>query len=386
LADELERTRVSPAPSPWSTTERPAGRGPDLLRLARRDRASARAQLRALTAAEQADACRELRPEVRCEFLMLLDRPEDVVPLLPEAELVQTIRATGMSEAAWLLELASDEQVVACFDLDCWKGQEVELERCEEWLDALIEAGRPTLVRALAQIDLELLLLALWRETRVRVVSREEDPPEGSFTPDGVVYFELREGRSGHRIQEIAHATFEQAPSLYWRLAYGMLYENPAESEEYALRWRSRRLNDLGFPDRDDAMLIYQPLAAGQVEDFGRQEHTFALTPSAALPRQLGGTQIAEALAELGAADAGNALGQVLAVANWLAVADGLRLSEVESIPAALARAVRGIDRGLRELVRQRGQRPSEVLRRTRALDLFRVGATLDPELRHRPD
>ncbi|HXZ86314.1 MAG TPA: hypothetical protein VEI82_12575, partial [Myxococcota bacterium] len=79
---------------------RPAGPelgGPALLRLARRDRAAARARLAALSDEAQAEACRALAPGARAEFLMLLDHPERVVPLLPEAELVHTIRAGGMS-------------------------------------------------------------------------------------------------------------------------------------------------------------------------------------------------------------------------------------------------------------------------------------------------
>ena len=70
----------------------------------------------------------------------------------------------------------------------------------------------------------------------------------------------------------------------------------------------------------------------------------------------------------------------MLGVANSIAVADGLPLSERESVPRALEKAVRGIDTGLRELARARDQLPpAEILDRTAPLDLFRVGATLDP-------
>ena len=361
---------------------RETARGVELLRLSRRDRAEARRRLAELSPGEQADACRELRPSVRAEFCLLLENPERVVPLLPEAELVQGIRASGMSEAAWLLELATPEQRLACLDLDCWTGEELQLARVEEWLDALVEAGRPTLARALGELDLEVLLLALWRETRVVVADREDEPPDGFFTPDGTVYFEVADTGSPHRVHEIAQAACALDPALYWRMVYGLLFENRAECEEGALRWRARRLNDLGFPERSDAMRAYRPLRPEQVEDFGRDEHSTGLAPSHDLPRGFGGTLLAEALAELSPEAASEALGQVLAVANWVAVADKLRLSEADSIPEALRKAVRGIDRGLRELVRQRNQPPAEVLGRTRALDLFRTGATLDAELR----
>ena len=113
----------------------------------------------------------------------------------------------------------------------------------------------------------------------------------------------------------------------------------------------------------------------------GRQQRQHGC---ARLPRQLRGTLLGEALANLPVARAADLLGYVLGVANSLAVADGLPLSESESVPRALEKAVRGIDTGLRELARVRGQAPEEVLDRTAPLDLFRVGATVDPSLKER--
>ena len=79
---------------------------------------------------------------------------------------------------------------------------------------------------------------------------------------------------------------------------------------------------------------------------------------------------------------ADHVLGYVLSVANSLAVADELPLAERESVPRALEKAVRGIDTGLRELARARSLAPEQILDRTAPLDLFRVGATVDPTLR----
>jgi hypothetical protein len=69
-------------------------------------------------------------------------------------------------------------------------------------------------------------------------------------------------------------------------------------------------------------------------------------------------------------------------VANAVAVADRLRLSEPESVPRALRKAIAGIDRGLRELARARGQAPSAVLESSLPRDLFRIAVTLDEDLR----
>ena len=359
--------------------------GVALLRLGRSDRAAARERLRALPPEEIASLCQELRPEARPELLMLCDNPEAVVPLLPEAELVHTVRAGGMSEAAWLLEIATPEQRIACFDLDCWNGSEVLLPRVQEWLDALVEAGRPTLVKALGEIDLELLILALRAETAVAVIAKEDVPPDGWFTPDGVVYFGVAADQNPERVHEIAQSLAGEAPALYWRLVYGMLFESPSECEEEALHWRTVRLSDLGFPEREQAMRVYRPLQPEKVSDWVPPADESALVAAITLPRQLRGSLLGEALSKLPERQAADVLGYVLGVANSLAVADGLSLSEPESVPKALEKAVRGIDAGLRELSRSRGQAPEQVLERTAPLDLFRVAATTDASLRARP-
>ena len=358
--------------------------GVALLRLGRSDRAAARARLRELAPEEIASLCQELRPEARNEFLDLVERPEQVVPLLPEAELVHTVRAGGMTEAAWLLELATPEQRVACFDLDCWNGNTLAVPRVQEWLDALIEAGRPTLVKALNEIDLELLILALRAEARIAVVGKEDVPPDGWFTPDGVVYFGVPSDQSPERVHEIAQSLAGESPALYWRMVYGALFESPAECEEEALHWRSVRLSDLGFPDREQAMRVYRPLAPERVTDWTPPAESSQLVAAISLPRQLRGSLLGEALSKLPEHQAADVLGYVLGVANSLAVADGLSLSEPDSVPRALEKAVRGIDAGLRELARARSQPPERILERTTPLDLFRVAATADPSLRTR--
>jgi hypothetical protein len=362
--------------------------GPGLLRLSRSSRAAARRALNRLSPEQQADACRELRPEVRSEFLMLCDHPEQVVPLLAEAELAVSIRASGMSEAAWLLELATPEQRVACVDLDCWRPWRLELPRLVEWVDALIEAGRPTLLRALEEWDPELWLLVVRGMTEVAVLGKEDEPPPGWMTQDGVVYWKPGSDEDFARVHEIAQASFAEATPRYWQLVYGLIFELPSEVEEYAIKWHTARMNDLGFPDLEQAMEIYRPLRpdGARVVEVGNEdeeEGDAALVSQPQLPRQLGGTLVGEALGDLPAARAAEVLGYLLGVANSVAVADRLRLSEPDSIPQAIEKAVRGIDRGLRELATDRTA--SEVLDRTPPVDLFRIGATLDDTLVERP-
>jgi hypothetical protein len=358
--------------------------GPEILRWARRDRAAARAALDALEPDALASICQGLRPELRNEFLMLIEHPEHVVPRLAETELCVTIRAGGMSEASWLLELATPEQRQACFDLDVWTRDALDPVRSAEWIDALIEAGRPVLAEALSDLDPEIWVLAMRGMADVVIMGREDERPDGFFTEDGVVYFRAHSDADFARVKEIAQCAFSEAQPRYWQIVYGAFFELPSEMEEFALRWRNGRLADLGFPTRDQAMQAYRPLKPDQVEaaDVTTWEGRapIGLVERVQLPRQLGGTLVGQALAELPPARATDLLGYILGVANAVAVADRMRLSESESIPDALRKAVTGIDIGLRALAQARDETPAEVLDKTRPLDLFRLGATLEPD------
>jgi len=363
--------------------------GSELLKLARGDRAAAIELLRALAPEEIAQLCQDVRPQVRSELLMLSDHPEQIVPLLPETELAVTIVAGGMSEAGWLLELATPEQRRACIDLDAWAGYELEMPRVMEWIDALIEAGRPTLVAALDEIDPEVLVLAMDRMADVMVIGKEEEAPPGWFTEDGVCYFHARSDEDFARVKEIAQTAFSEAQASYWLLVYGVLFESRAECEEYALKWRTARLADLGFPERDQAMRAWTPLGVDEapIVELGAPDadDEGAVVPFHVLPERLRGSLVGRALAQLPAGRAADLLGYLLAVVNTVAVADDLPLADPDSIPKAIEKALRGLDRGLAELSRARRLEPHQVLESTRPLDLFRVGATLDPELRPEP-
>ncbi len=358
--------------------------GVEFLRLGRKDHKEACRQLAALSPELQASVCMELRPEVRIEFLMLLEQPEQVVPLLPEIEIGVMARASGMEDAAFLLELATPAQTRACVDLDCWNGEELLRPRFAEWIDALVEAGPETLEKALETFDMELWVLWVLSEAQIQVMGKEEIPPDGYFTLDGVVYFGIRDDLDPVRVHATAMTAISRNPAFYWRLVYGTIFESPSECEEMALRWRTNRMQDVGFPDREQAMQVYRSLDPERTPVWETSTEENAVALSHRVPRQLRGTLLGDALAGLDPARAAEILSYVLSVANAVAVADGMCLSDPDEIPKALDKAVRGIDEGLRELSKARAQAPEQVLESTLPRDLFRVAATRNPALRDR--
>ena len=373
--------------------ERPAPQAARrLLDLARSDRSAAQRALAALPLETQAELVCDTPVARRAALIELLPEPEGVIPLLPEAELCFTVKAIGLESASWLLAYTTPEQVVACLDLDAWQGAQPDRRNLDGWIAALVEAGEEPLLRGLQALDPELLTLFLKAHLEVFVhASGDNDwqPPAGAETLDGQIYFRtLDEGDDTSAIVALLRTLFEHDYWTYFRLLQSVIWELPTENEEWALRWRAGRLEDMGFPSWEEAMNVYRFLAPEQ-----RGTLPPDLSPLATdarwrlpvaiprLPAKPGvGALLFETIAALDDAERLTAFQALVALANKLAVADRLPLSDAESTPRAIEKAARFASSGLEFLARENRLEPVEVLRRTPLERVFRVGANLEPD------
>src|SRR5262245_42247946 len=361
-----------------------------LIALARRDPRAAEQALAALpTSAQVAVVCEAPLAE-RGRILGLAPHPEALIPELPAAELCFTIKAIGLADAAWVLEYATAEQGVAALDLDAWRGNEIDVATANEWLQAIARTSPEARVRMLEGFDAELLVLAL--RARIGVVQRPDDaegwaPPAGSQTLEGQFhYWALADGDDIADVTEHLRALFEIAYWSYFRLMQAIQWELGSDSEEWALRWRTGRLEDLGFPTWDDAMSIYRFLDARARRELPAEPP--ALPAEWPLPVWLprlpetggAGDRIFRAIAELGEVERRAVFYAFVALANRVAVADRMPLSDAESTPRAIAKAARLASTGLAQLAEEHGLRDAEIVRRVGVEHLFRVGANLNPE------
>ncbi len=355
----------------------------DLLALVRSKANQDRQKLLAVPAETLAAAVSALSPRARAEFLELSERGPELVPLLPEAVFTSAVLATGIENAGWLVEHATPEQRIAAVDLDCWQNHRPIPERFFEWIDALIEAGPETLVRAFDELDLELWLLLFKRMASFRFLP----PGEWAEVPtlDGLIGIDARTSEDEERVRQILKTAFAESPEHYWRFVIGAMNESRLQCQEEAATKQRNRLVELGFPERGRAMEVYWPLPLDAVPLPPSRSDTAragARVAGAGLPALLDGTGIGDALARLGPDRAAEVFADVLAVANALAVADELPLAEPDSVTRSLEKAVRGIERGLVGLAEDRGRSPADVLGSVEPLLLFRAGATLDGSLR----
>ncbi|NNL67616.1 MAG: hypothetical protein HKP30_15305 [Myxococcales bacterium] len=365
-----------------------------ILEKARSDREAAKAALAELSVDGQVALLCETPVARRAALLSLVAAPELVIPRIPEAELCFIVKAIGPSDAGWVMEHASNEQMVACIDLDAWSGSRFSPERFGEWWLAAADAGPETLVGWFHALDPETLILAL--HDRIDVALKPADatdredwvPPAGSQTLEGNFYYRARhEGDDLAELTVLLKCLFEANYWDYFRVMHGPLQELPIETEEWALRWRRGRLEDQGFPPREEAAALFARIEPEDLDTLPDEKPVLDVggfrlpvwAPRIPVAPDAEHALLAAA-ARLSEDERSAFLERLFSVANKVAVAYGLPLSDVESVPTAIEDAIVLASRGLEELSRAKGLSGDAVLRRVPLEHLFRVGASFHPD------
>jgi len=359
-----------------------------LLKLARTDKPAAERAVAALSLEEQAALVCEAPPSKREAVLELTPEPQDVIPLIPVAELCFTAKAVGLWDASWILEHATSEQIVACIDLDAWRGLTPDREVLESWLAALAEAGERTLLQAIQHLDAELIVFYLRHKVDVYLDPKDDsfELPEGAQTLEGQFYLVPRQaGDDIAPLLRMLDVLFRNDYWLYFRMLQGVIWELESDLENWALRWRAGRLQDLGFPPWEEAMRIYGYLRPDErnripqgVQPLDVHEWHLPMwkpqLPTTAESRYA----LFRAAAELEADERRAFFYAFVAIANGLAVADAMDLGDSETLQVAIDKAASVTSRGLEHLAVSNGLSLPEVLRRVKLERLFQIGVSLD--------
>jgi len=366
-----------------------------ILDLARKERGTATQAIGSMNLDDQVALVCDTPLARRAEILELLPKPEAVIPRIPEAELCFIVKAIGIEDAAWVLEYATAEQLIACVDLDGWNGTVADRPAIDRWLDALATTSDHSFLNSIRALDPELVVLYL--KHRIQCFQKPDDdeswqPPEGAVTIDGQFHFvAIREGDDLETITTALRELFTSDYWVYFRMMQGVIHELDIVNEEWALRWRTGRLEDLGFPPWDRAMDIYKfirredraEIAEGAtVLDVGEWHLPVWMPRLPASADQ--GHLLFRALAQLDESERRCALYAFVALANKIAVADRMDLGDAESIPIAIEKAADFASVGLAFIAGERGISAADTLRRVPLQRLFTVGANRDPE-RARP-
>jgi len=250
---------------PQSPIQGPA----DILKLAQDDPRRAEALWHGLSRPERLRTVLAARGIERERLIILAADSRELTQAMAPDEFASTALEVGPEDAGTLIELCSDEQLTYLLDLTGWQRESFSPERYQIWLPMVLEAGANRLQRWLANTDLEVLALLLrhW----VRIVKflpsqEQQEPPDDlpEFTIDGVYFLEFLDPNTHGFVAQVLVLLKSELPDLYYKTLETSLWEQTAELEEYASRWRAGRLADHGFPTRLEALELWGSPAPGE--------------------------------------------------------------------------------------------------------------------------
>ncbi|WNG58994.1 hypothetical protein F0U59_32885 [Archangium gephyra] len=191
-----------------------------------------------------------------------------LVRSLPAEDLYFTVMEVGLADSTELVQLASPEQFLTFVDLGGWKKDQVELHQVLTWLRAARGDEAGDFLRKLRKVDTEVFELLVREFTLIHDL--EENPDvhvEGVTleTPEGryLVEFKGVEGPELAAMRSILNDLIADNPFEAVRFLEATRWEVPGELEETAYRFRTGRLQDLGFPSLEEAARLFSRVDTG---------------------------------------------------------------------------------------------------------------------------
>lgn len=212
----------------------------------------------------RADLARSLsrRADKLIEAPNLAEQVQSLDPL--EAYFI--VKEVGLESALPILRAATPEQLQTFVDLDCWDGDTPDISEIGVWLAAFADEGFEPLAAAFLSLDEELQVWFLKETLVVWELAAEESIPDADReyrrfnTPDG--YFSV-DGKPDKDSEfdplTLIDALYRHDVQGAYQLLVATRWELESTLSEEAHRFRAGRVEDLGFPPRDEAFVLFTP-------------------------------------------------------------------------------------------------------------------------------
>ena len=207
-----------------------------------------------------------LSPRGRQEFIQNLSYPGELIRRISEKEMYFTIKSIGIDDATYLLGLTTSKQLIYILDLELWKKDIPDSEAANCWLEKLVDLGEDKLFQFLQTSDPELVISLINLLVKVKVAKSDLDFTEQinslpSFTLDSIYFIEFLDYSHKDAIERLLTGIFRWSDHYYFNLMQYLTSSDLVEIQNLALRWRSGRLADHGFPDFEESQEIYRYLS-----------------------------------------------------------------------------------------------------------------------------
>ena len=316
---------------------------------------------------------------------------------LSPSELYFLMKDIGPQDAAPMLVGATDEQLSRLVDFDAWEGHSFAPERFTAWLDLAAGESDEVAIRMLRAADPEALALQFIKQARIIEVDKTPEQvdvyggrDEVFQTPDNAFWVISEIGADAvPDLKKLVEMLY--AEDIVWArdLLKASAWELVASLEDEALRFRTSRLGEEGFPSPEEAQQIYKMvdmvrLKALMAEHGDRLRAPRTAAQTRALwdlggARGFNGSLLTRALASMRAGPRKTSIVRSLAHLLGEVVMAETRgdFGDSEAAARAPARLHGFVSAGLEHLGSAEEKDAADLLERLHPRILFRVGYTL---------
>ncbi len=229
---------------------------------------------------EQRKQLMMLPPEEAMEKILSSSQPAALTHSFPEEDFHLLVRDIGPEDSVPILALASRNQWEYILDMEVWQGDRIATTEMARWLDLLLSADSKRLIEWFLEEKTEFVEFYLNKHLEIIVREHDQDPSDFGgdfFTKDDTFYVRVVDPPQSDEDQfqsEVRHRFLETFLDKLARYDFdkyhGALLESasliPSATEEETFRLRSVRLAEKGFLPFDEAVGVYQPMGAQEIE------------------------------------------------------------------------------------------------------------------------
>ena len=339
----------------------------------------------ALTFAEKRSYLQTTSAKEKMDLILSDSDGKRLTAAMEPQEFFWLLKEIGEADALGLLQLASPDQCLFILDLELWEGYTFSEEKACHWLAYFMEGGEPRIHELLHYLDFEFLQLLLSRELVVGGgigdhTNDEERFADYDHTFDGVFMLSFKNPKHSQLIGAFLSMLVKLDNPLYTALMEGIKGDVDLELEEQCQRFRTGRLEDLGFPPLDEALSIYARVNPESFQTRGDKVLSPAGEGLSLVPGNLrDDTLLSRALA---LADSQTLLQELNYLVNSALVAEGGAFEEPEAMRGILQRVYGYLNIALETLSSGDVQQAAQLLIGEQLKRLFQLGYSIVLELK----
>jgi len=328
---------------------------------------------------------RNVAPKQRMDLILSDHDARRLVAAMQPQEFFWLMKEIGETDALGLLQIASPDQCLFILDTELWEGYTFSEEKACRWLSYFMEGGEPRVHELLKHLDFEFLLMFLTQELIVQggigdLSEDEERFGDYDLTLDGVFMISFKNPKQSQLIGSFLSMLIKLDNPLYTALMEGIKGDVDLELEEQCQRFRTGRLEDLGFPPLDEALSIYARVNLASFELHGDKVLRPAGECAGLIPiRAQEDTLLFRALA---LADSETLMQELNYLVNNALVAEGGAFAEPETMTGVLQRVCGYLNIALEHLSGGDENKAAAVLSGELLKRLFQLGYSIVLELK----